>query len=62
MNFYLENFEYIHMFDLYRFVISIFDHFTLEATPTWKFSDSHPIEVPLIKLIRFMFDYGICSV
>lgn len=44
INYYLDNFENIYLFDLYRFILEIFDHFTLEVCPSWKFGECHPIE------------------
>jgi hypothetical protein len=58
----LNNFEQIQEFDLYRFILEIFDHFTLEVTPLWKFGESHPIELPLIQLVRIIYEYGVVSI
>lgn len=48
-------------FDIYQFIIKIISNFTLSGAPKWRMNKGVPIEVPLIQMIKELFDYGLIS-
>lgn len=61
INYYINNFPEANQFDLYFFIKTIMETFTLSGAPRWRMEKGTPIFVPLFRLVNEIFKYGLVS-
>ena len=61
MKYYEDNFWDNERFDMYSFIIDLFEKYVLNGVPNWNLERGKPFPIHILELVRTLFDHGLIS-